>query len=248
MDETTLGMDEVHVWYQPSDSATAALSEDAVLSAEERTGRDQLHFLADRRDFALGHDLLRRSLSRYTAVLPHEWQFVKGLNGKPSVRGGALSFNLSHTRGLVACSIARFMAVGIDVERVDRIIDIETIARHVFSASEAATLVSARTNARTRFIELWTLKEAFVKAVGVGLTLPLDSFSFDLDEDEQYVGFVSPPGFDASEWQFVLYAPRPDARLAVAAHAAAKEPIRWQAHKVQPSGLTGLDCIRTSRR
>jgi 4'-phosphopantetheinyl transferase len=245
---TALDVDEVHVWHRLTETTAGATStlDENVLSAEECARRDRFHFPADRRDYALAHDLLRRSLSRYAAIPPSAWRFVDGVQGKPFVCEGGLSFNLSHTRGVVACGIARTIPLGIDVERTDRITDIERLATRFFTASETAALMSGRVDARARFFDLWTLKEAFIKAIGEGLSQPLHSFSFDLDQDDRRIGFAPPPGFDAAEWQFALYVPLPGARLAVAAHARREQGLRWQAHEVHGSGFTRNHPIRTS--
>ena len=247
MQTTPLTVDEVHVWHRLTEpgSDTGHEFEELVLSPEEYARRDRYRFEANRRDYAFAHDLLRHSLSRYEATPPHAWRFGVGIHGKPFVIDTALSFNLSHTRGLVACGIARSMPVGIDVERTDHQIEIETLADRFFSAPEAASLTRGRADARGRFFDLWTLKEAFIKALGTGLSQPLNAFSFDLDRDERSIGFNA-TGFDTAEWQFALYAPLPDARLAIAVHARANKPVRWHARGVQPHGIVAIEPIRTS--
>ena len=137
-----------------------------------------------------------------------------------------LSFNLSHTRQLVACAIAAGAPVGIDVERAARLADAGAIAGRYFSPFEVASLARCRDDAhKLRFLELWTLKESFVKAVGVGLTMPLDSMSFGLDESTPSV-FQPPAGYTASEWHFALFEPPGSARMAVAIQAPAPPRIR----------------------
>jgi 4'-phosphopantetheinyl transferase len=122
------------------------------------------------------------------------------------------------------------MAIGVDVERTDRIVEFEMLAARFFSASETAALARIRTDPRTRFYDLWTLKEAFIKATGKGLSQPLSSFGFDLDADAHSIRFAAPAGMDAAEWHFALYAPLPAARLAVAAHASHPGVVRWRAY------------------
>jgi 4'-phosphopantetheinyl transferase len=137
------------------------------------------------------------------------------------------------------------MPVGIEVERIDHQIEIETLADRFFSAPEAESLTRGRADARSRFIDLWTLKEAFIKALGTGLSQPLNAFSFDLDRDERSIGFNA-TGFDTAESQFALYAPLPDARLAIAVHARGNKPVRWHARGIQPHGMVAIEPIRTS--
>ena len=244
----SLDADAVHVWYRVTETApvTPAPIDESVLSIDECERRDRFRFPEDRRDYAHAHDLLRRSLSRYAPTPPQEWSFNAGAHGKPFLADGGLSFNLSHTRGLVACAIARSLSVGVDVERTARALDFDKLAARFFSAQETASLSSGRTDSGTRFFDLWTLKEAFIKAIGKGLSQPLSSFSFDLDGDERIVRFTAPPGFDAAEWRFALYAPMPDARLAVGVHAPRQETVRWRARDAHAVDAGSIDPIRTS--
>ena len=219
---------DVHIWFRRTESATAATVEAAraTLSAGERLRADRFVFAEDRRDFTLAHDLLRRCLSAYRPVEPGAWDFQADAAGKPYLGSDpTLSFNLSHTRQLVACAIAAGAPVGIDVERAARLADAGAIAGRYFSTFEVASLARCRDDAhKLRFLELWTLKESFVKAVGVGLTMPLDSMSFGLD-DEHAVVFQPPAGYTASEWHFALFEPPGSARMAVAIQAPAPPRI-----------------------
>ena len=138
---TTLAPCQVDVWYRvtdPLDEADVAESI-AVLSPDERSRHSRFVFARDRRDYAAAHALLRQSLSRYADITPIRWRFREG--GKPSlvVDDGApsLSFNLSHTHGIVACAISGGSDVGIDVEAVAREVD-EGVAERVFSETEYA--------------------------------------------------------------------------------------------------------------
>jgi 4'-phosphopantetheinyl transferase len=234
-----LGAGDVHVWYRH----TAGVSPEeldaagARLSGDERARRDR--FLSDRhrRDFVLAHDLLRRSLSRYRDVAPPQWRFETTDNGRPLLSGpaapdgdGALSFNLSHTDGVVACAVARDLPLGVDVERLDGARDVERLAELCFSPRELAALRCCGDGARARFFELWTLKDAKVKAIGAGLTQALDAISFDFDGPGR-IAFTAPPELAAGEWRFALYAPSPQVRLAVAARVGRDRSVRWEARE-----------------
>src|SRR4051812_29992301 len=214
--------DEVHVWCR----STAASHFDGhltILSREERTRCDRFHFQRDRGDYANAHDLLRRSLSRYHPTAPQHWEFDAAPDGKPFLRPAGdspapLTFNLSHTRDVVACVLARGIDVGVDVERIDTVRDAMPVAARFFSPAEVAGLQVSATDAllAQRFIDLWTLKESFIKAIGRGLSQPLNSMTFDLSH-EGIVAFDPPDGFSAAEWHFALFALTPHTRLAVAA-------------------------------
>ena len=224
-EQATSGLDRghVHVFYQATDAVDegAAL---AVLSDNERLRHSQFVFDRDRRDYAAAHALLRWSLSRYAPVAPDAWQFRNRRHGKPSLAGdyGALplAFNLSHTHGLVACAIAVDANVGVDVESVTRAVD-EGVSRRFFAAAEQDAIARALTprERAERFFEMWTLKEAYIKAIGLGLVHPLSTIVFEVGVDRS-VAFTAPADVDPARWRFVVLAPREDYRLAVAARAA----------------------------
>jgi 4'-phosphopantetheinyl transferase len=242
---------EVHIWFLPTAAADAECVEQArrSLSASERAQADRFHFAEDRRDYTLAHDLLRRCLSRYDNLEPAAWKFQSEAGGKPFLPDHpALSFNLSHTRGLVACAVARSLQIGIDVEIADRVIDAAAIAERFFSPTERAPLARLRDPAhRLRFLELWTLKESFIKAVGVGLAQPLDSMSFRLDAGAAIV-FEPPPDFTASEWHFALFEAPGSARMAAGVRAPARPRfIARQAGPAEPgSDAHELPASRTT--
>jgi len=212
--------DDVHVRYRLTgaldDAAlTAAV---AVLSDDERERRDRFHVQRDRDEYAMAHALLRTTLSAFGDRPPDAWRFVTGPHGKPAPADGhsRLSFNLSHARGLVACAVTAGADVGIDVEAVTRAIDWRAIASRYFSPAEAEAIDRVDSAGQAiRFFELWTLKEAFIKALGVGLSQPLKTMTFSVERDGA-IGFLPPPGIRANAWQFGLFAPSADHRLAVA--------------------------------
>lgn len=214
---------DVHITY----CATAHLDERAVcaaieqLSLQERARCGQFVFWPDRRDFAIAHSLLRRSLSARGGLAPHEWTFTVTGKGKPALStdldgGSHLSFNLAHTNGLVACAVARDADLGIDVEAVDRRADAIELAYRFFSPVEVAGLERCDATVRqTRFIELWTLKEAYVKALGEALSYPLDEFAFIFDDPSTLL-FASKNSLPTTTWGFALFAPSYRHRMAIA--------------------------------
>jgi 4'-phosphopantetheinyl transferase len=218
-----LALDEVAVWFRRTESLTDAqlAALDLILSNEERARRDRLAIAADRRDFTAAHGLLRHTLSRYGDLGPALWSFEAGPHGKPSLpadprAGPSLSFNLAHTRGLVACAVVRGADVGVDVERRERASGARDVAEGFFAADEVRALDGCDPEEyRRRFLNLWTLKEAYVKARGVGLTMNQPSFACLFDPS------APAPGASESErsWSFWLASLDGDGHLAVAVAA-----------------------------
>jgi 4'-phosphopantetheinyl transferase len=146
----------------------------------------------------------------------------------------------------VACAVARGTSLGIDVERVDRMQLGPQIADRYFAEAEIRMLDRhAPDEYAGRFIELWTLKEAYIKAVGTGLAHPLDSFAFAF-EGESALQFGAPPGVAASDWQFLLAAPTPDYRLAIAVSGSAARPWRIMMQRIGPEAGAPVRPIRWS--
>lgn len=199
---------------------TAAPGAEHLSAAPQVLGRDELERMGRMRseraalEFAAARVLLRRVLAQFAPVEPRAWRFVVGEHGRPdlhpeqpglpeSLRG--LSFNLSHTRGLTALAISLDGSVGVDVERRDRTNDLERLARAKFAEAERAWLAHAsdEDDWRDRFFRVWTLKEAYLKARGVGITVPLADFAVRADDGvPPQVEFA--PGFepDPPAWAF----------------------------------------------
>jgi 4'-phosphopantetheinyl transferase len=214
---------DVHATYCLTASLDAGVVRAAVghLSVEECARHDRFVFDRDRRDFAVAHALLRRALSAHGDRAPHEWTFTSQPHGKPALTPEPadrtrLSFNLAHTDGLVACVIARDASLGIDVEAIDHRADALALASRMFSPIEVEHLEAcAAPDRQARFTEIWTLKEAYVKAIGDGLSRPLHGFSFVFD-DPSSLRFEPAQDAPASAgWQFALFAPSGRHRMAI---------------------------------
>jgi 4'-phosphopantetheinyl transferase len=239
--------------------ATAARTDDALasdaalLDPAECARRDRLMFARDRRDFVTAHALVRRTLSRYRSVAEADWAFEAGPYGKPSIaeplRGNPpLVFNLSHSHGIVACAVAMGVELGIDVESVDHSGDDLTLAERYFARSEVAGLMAQPAgNRRTRFIELWVLKEAYIKAVGRGLSHPLASFAFELTDDGG-LHFEGPPAERAERWHFAMFAVGERYRLAIAVGCEEGTPaIDFALHNAGSDSTSSILLRRSSR-
>lgn len=179
-----------------------------VLSSDEVARARRFHFERDARRYTIAHTALRTILGRYLALEPAELAFTTNPHGKPSLAlgraysGASLSFNLSHSGELGLVAVARGRRVGVDIEQVRPEFANGQIAEHFFSPAEVHTLSALPAADRVQaFFRCWTRKEAFVKARGEGLSIPLNSFDVTLraDEPAALVRVANDPG-EASRW------------------------------------------------
>jgi 4'-phosphopantetheinyl transferase len=211
---------DIEVWFRATDALdeAAIAAAASVLSDEERAQYRRFWFAHDARDYAAAHALLRHTLSLRGDHAPAEWRFERTPAGKPLLiaeDANRASFSLSHTRGMVACAVTSDAEIGVDVEWVDREVDAEGIAARFFAPAEAAQLAELTGDARRdRFFDLWTLKEALVKALGRGMAMSLRSLAFTVGPSGD-IG-LDAPDIDPGAWQFALFTPSPRHRLAVA--------------------------------
>lgn len=157
---------------------------DSLLSVAERERMAQFRFERDQHLYRVAHALLRALLARELGRPPETFAFVHGERGRPELAeppGRRLRFNLSHTHGLVACGLCFDEDIGVDVEHIDRRVSLQELAQQVLAAAELEDFHAHREDPqRRRFFEFWTLKEAYLKAVGQGIGAPLRSISFQL--------------------------------------------------------------------
>ena len=163
---------EIHLWRAHLADSTRVEACERTLSAEERLRAGRFAFAEDRQHFIIAHAALRTVLARYVGGEAAELEFTTGEFGKPQVVQlfTDVRFNLSHTDGLALIAVSLGREVGVDVERVNRDIEYEEIADHYFDPREAWDLRIAPPQERAcRFFEVWTRKEACLKASGAGL-------------------------------------------------------------------------------
>ena len=169
---------EIHIWHcgvADADARTDCLVEGEI----EQSSR--FVFEKDRRRYLITRRMLREVLSQYATIPPKEWTFVANEFGKPRIeptQWSGLYFNISHTSDLVVCAVASTPEIGVDIE--DRIPDeYLKLAEMNFAEEEQEWLHAAtrESESHRRFLAIWTLKEAYMKAVGTGMSMPLTSFS-----------------------------------------------------------------------
>ncbi len=199
-----LTTDRVDVWRIHLSLTTP---NDDSLSADERQRAARFHFDTDRDRYIVAHASLRDILSRYLQCEPHELKFSTNEYGKPSLPGHDIAFNLSHSGNFALVALASGRNIGVDIELIREDIELESLARRNFSPREVSELMALPPEQRTLgFFHCWTRKEAYIKAQGLGLSLPLDSFDVSLAPNEPAI----------------LRATRPDAN----------ESARWSLHSL----------------
>ncbi len=198
------------VWLvDPDDTVDLVARYVALLSAEESARYERLRVASARRQFLASRVLVRTVLAARLGVAPPDVELRTTESGRPEMAGRPLEFNVSHTDGLVALAVTESALVGVDVERYDRDVDPIVLAKRFFAADEQAALAAVGTvERRALFIAQWTLKEAYVKARGVGIAKGFRSIVVTLDGADIR---GTPDG-----WRFVSWEPTPRHRGAVA--------------------------------
>lgn len=215
----------MHLWLvfqDEADSPDCLARYRAILPEDERLAADRFYFESGRHQALITRALVRVVLSRYCEVLPEEWRFVRDERGRPHVApdirpAGLPAFNLSHTRGLIACAVTGAAAIGADVEHVEERRTSLNIANRYFAITESAALGALPREQQTdRFFHYWTLKESYIKARGKGLALPLGDFAFTFEGAHALsVTFEASLQDDPARWCFLLCRPSPDHVAAV---------------------------------
>jgi 4'-phosphopantetheinyl transferase len=218
----------VQVWTETLDREDAARARlESTLSQDEKVRADRFHFAKDRNRFVVGRGLLRELLGKHLRQEPTSLEFSYGPYGKPALSGAqassGLSFNLAHSAGLAVYAISVERTLGIDAELIKPESAGEDIARRYFSTREVKDLLALPQEARVQaFFHCWTRKEAYLKATGMGLQTPLDSFSVSLvpSQPAQFLGGVEP------RWNMASFQPA-DGYAAALVYDGAPCPIQY---------------------
>ncbi|HUF82050.1 MAG TPA: 4'-phosphopantetheinyl transferase superfamily protein [Burkholderiales bacterium] len=183
----------------------------ASLSGAEQQRAARFHLERDRRRFIAARAQLRELIAARLTVPPQAVELVYGRHGKPALAQGDLQFNLSRSGELAAYAFARGCGIGIDIEAIRAVPDADAIAGRIFSRRENDAYVALEPRERTiGFLNGWTRKEAFVKALGGGLSIPLDSFDVTLapGATARILRVGSTPGEEA-RWRLESFLPAP---------------------------------------
>ena len=242
--------DHIDLWFTCVDDVSdAALLQQyrQLLTPTEQQAQKRFHFEKDRHRYLLTRALLRTVLSRYAPVAPQDWGFHTNAYGKPAIANDHplaqhISFNVSHTHGLVLVGITQNSALGVDVENLRRRAPLNAAAAY-FSAAEATALAQLPEPLQAdRFFQYWTLKESYIKARGMGLSIPLDQFSFDLSTQGRVSLSIDPRQSDSpTRWNLWQLRPTPEHLVAVCAERSVSHQQHIRLCKVVPLGLGHMD-------
>ncbi len=217
---------QIDVWITTTEHLTEQLHRTCktLLSNDEQVRLSKFVAEDAKLQFLIARSLVRTTLSRYSHRQPDEWEFVANSYGRPRLADGQsaspLHFNISHTTGMVACIVSSSEEIGVDVENIDREVNIQGLAKIIFSSAENLRFASAGENEQNElFFQHWTLKEAYIKARGLGMSLPLKAFRFEFEREESdaQIAFSDELSDDPKRWRFKRFSPTKNHRLAIAA-------------------------------
>jgi 4'-phosphopantetheinyl transferase len=216
-DNLTLQRREVHVWCADLDRQEGLQPRMwQVLSPDERLRARRFKFENLQTRFIIGRGLLRSILGRYLALEPDRLQFQYTSYGKPELAAGPgdnLRFNLSHAGGCVLYAVTLDRRIGVDVEHIRPAPeDYREVAERFFAPNEVAAIRKLPAEAQTQaFFTCWTLKESYIKAVGMGLSMPLDQFEVSWEPgDTATLSVVAGAQGAVSQWSLRKLHPGPD--------------------------------------
>jgi 4'-phosphopantetheinyl transferase len=235
--EYTIDYGAVHVWRcELQSSYLLNMGFVESLSAEEIERAQRFVRESDRDRYIFAHALLRSILGTYLGCSPQKLVFETNQYGKPFLvtpnGNNKIQFNLSHSHNMVLIAVARQFAVGIDVEYIRRISDAHDIVHRFFSTHERHFLFSlSPAEFSEAFFTCWTLKEAFAKGLGRGLSYPLDKLSVTFSKEKPRDIVFCDPESDFHSWKMFLLAPGPGYSGAVAIEAPGSEPVFFEYRK-----------------
>jgi len=211
-----LAAGEIHVWRIRLDIPIAGNS---PLSDDEIQRAERLLDEVKRAQFIAGRAAMRRLLGAYTDTRPRELLFSYGPHGKPFLPGNSLQFNFSNTGDLALLAVTSEREVGIDIEHRDRNIRVAPLAAHILTTAEAEVFQRLPESERqVALLAAWTRKEAYIKALGAGFSLPLKSFSVAVPGDcESALLHLQDDTGKTYPWTFVPLSPHPDYLASLAA-------------------------------
>jgi 4'-phosphopantetheinyl transferase len=222
---------QVHIWLTWIDQAIAQVPQlRQMLSADEQARANRFYFKRDRHRFTISRARLRQILSHYLDVSAENLQFCYGTYGKPSLVGSlantGLQFNLAHSGDVVLCGVTCDRQIGVDVEQIRPLPKVQQLAERCLSAQEKIYLAASSCPEET-FFTYWTCKEAYLKAIGSGLTQPMDQIEFALTPTVQLLKVLG-SSEAANLWSLQLLNFSPDYKAALAVEDQDYQLMYWQ--------------------
>ncbi|MBC6903984.1 4-phosphopantetheinyl transferase [Saccharophagus sp. K07] len=211
-----------------------------LMTADEHTKWERYRFDKDKHQHLVTRALIRHTLSLYQpSVAPADWRFEKNQHGKPSIVNPLekpLFFNLSHTQKLATIAVTHSALVGVDVERIKTVDQVRGLAERCFTEEENAYIFRGDADAVLwRFFKLWTLKEAYLKALGCGMSLSLQALSFSPKSTPIQVRFDESHDDNAEHWTFRTWQATTEHLLSLAINIPATAPLSIQFFQTTPA-------------
>ena len=239
-----LAASDIHLWLADYEQITDARLHGLyrqILSDDERRQEPRFYFAKDRRRYLVTRALLRTVLSRYAAIPPASWTFSTNAYGRPEIANvdaspRQLCFNISHTHSLIVLGITHRRALGVDVENVRTRQAALEIADRFFAPTEVAALADLEYDARHyRFFEYWTFKESYIKARGMGLSLPFEKFAFRFPHETKVVLDIdSELADEPARWHLAQLKPTAEYLVAVCAERVGSQSPKLSTRWVIP--------------
>ena len=225
----SLATGEVHVWRLALDQPESVLTEfRRTLEPDELDRAGRFHFEKHRRHFVVGRGGLRYVLSRYLDAKPEEFRFAYGAFGKPELVGEGVRFNMSHSHGVALFAVTADRELGVDVEHIRADFATEDVARRFFSAVEVDMFNALQKEEQVAaFFRCWTRKEAYIKAIGRGLSEPLDAFDVTLAPREA-AALLRATREDVSRWSMFDIDAGEDYAAALLVEATVSQVHLWE--------------------
>lgn len=234
-DRSFILKDNAHVWLFSLTPGPEKLNRlGKFLSQDETERANRFKFGKHRRRFIAAHGLLKQILAKYLGENPADIYFLKNEHGKPYIEGNPVYFNLSHSNNLGLAAFCGQFGIGVDIEYIRPEYSGLKIARRFFSEAEINELIALPEHQQTAgFFNCWSRKEAYIKARGKGLAIPLSQFDVNLTPGKPAQLLETrddPRAID--HWKLLALFPHPDYAAAVAVHPKIRHILFWNADKL----------------
>lgn len=249
-----LNSDQVHLWFTFVDEIhdKDLLGRYRLLLQKEEVQREQrIQCAANRHRYLVTRALVRTVLSRYAPVAPEKWSFSQNAYGKPYISNSdalarRISFNVSHTKGLIVLGVTYGGAIGVDTENMlDRRRPLNSSCTFFSSEETSALELLPSHTQQERLFQYWTLKEAYVKARGMGLSIPINQVNFHfLEQDRIRLSIHMPLEDNSTRWYFWQLRPSEIHLTAVCAERCDSGSKELVTKQIVPLGTEqSLSCI-----